>query len=123
MLAVPLMPSLVAVIVAGPAAMALTNPLADTVAIEVLFELHVTVRPVSTVPRASRSVALSFCMPAEFRARWRNRDRGYRARTATLQLRSGLAGRGNSRRAGGYRSDAASDVTDALPVFEMDMSR
>ena len=58
--AVPLMPSLVAVIVAEPAAMALTNPLADTVAMEVLFELHVMLRPESTVPRASRRVALSW---------------------------------------------------------------
>jgi hypothetical protein len=45
--AVPLFPSLVAVIVAVPTATPVTTPAVDTVATAVLLELHVTVRPVS----------------------------------------------------------------------------
>ena len=52
-LAVPLFPSLVAVIVADPAAFAVTNPLALTVATVVLLLAHVIVRPVSTLPAES----------------------------------------------------------------------
>jgi hypothetical protein len=58
-LAVPLLPSLVAVIVAEPAATPVTTPLDDTVAIPVLELDHVTVRPVSTLLFASRVVAVS----------------------------------------------------------------
>src|SRR6266699_104037 len=58
--AVPLCPSLVAVIVAGPAAKAVTRPLLLTVATEVLELVQVTVRPVRMLPLASRSVALSW---------------------------------------------------------------
>src|SRR5256712_3185176 len=50
---VPLWPSLVAVIVAEPATFAVTRPLLLTVATDVLFEDHVTVRPVRTLPLAS----------------------------------------------------------------------
>src|SRR6266487_6664716 len=58
MAAVPLCPSLVAVIVAGPAARAVTRPLLLTVATEVLELVQVTVRPVRRLPPASRSVAV-----------------------------------------------------------------
>src|SRR3989440_9955960 len=57
--AVPLCPSLVAVMVADPAATPLTRPLPLTVATLVLALVHVTVRPVNTLPAASRSVAVS----------------------------------------------------------------
>ena len=58
-LAVPLFPSLVAVIVAEPVATPETTPLDDTVAIPVLELDHVTARPVSTLLFASRVVAVS----------------------------------------------------------------
>src|SRR5881396_2947873 len=58
-LAVPLFPSLVAVIVADPAATPVTSPAADTVAIAVFELVHATARPVSTFPAASFGVALS----------------------------------------------------------------
>src|SRR5256885_14479414 len=57
--AVPLWPSLVAVMVVDPAATPVTPPLALTVATLVLPLDHVTVRPVSTLPAASLSVAVS----------------------------------------------------------------
>ena len=56
---VPLFPSLVAVIVVEPAAIAVTNPLPFTVATAVLLDAHVIVRPASTLPPASLSVAAS----------------------------------------------------------------
>ena len=59
MAADPAIPSLVAVIVAGPGAMAVTRPVPLTVATEAAFVLQVTVRPVSAVPDASRGVAAS----------------------------------------------------------------
>jgi hypothetical protein len=60
---VPVFVSLVAVIVTGPpAATAVTKPVASTVATALLVELHVTVRPVSTVPLMSVSVAVSCCV-------------------------------------------------------------
>jgi hypothetical protein len=59
MVAVPERLSLVAVITAEPFATAVTRPLADTVATPVLPLDQVTVRPVSTVPAASRSVTES----------------------------------------------------------------
>src|SRR5436190_956584 len=56
--AVPLFPSLVAVIVTGPpAALPVTNPLPSTVAVLELLVAHVTVRPVSVSPLASFVVA------------------------------------------------------------------
>src|SRR5256885_11462097 len=57
--AVPLCPSLVAVIVADPAATPVTSPLPLTVAAAVLLLCHVTVRPVSELPFASLGVAVS----------------------------------------------------------------
>src|SRR6266480_4599552 len=59
MAAVPLWPSLVAVIVAEPATFAVTSPVPVTVATAVLLLAHVTERPVRMVPLASRRVALS----------------------------------------------------------------
>jgi hypothetical protein len=56
---VPVCPSLVAVIVALPGDTAVTTPVAVMVATAVLFELHVTTRPVSTFPLASFSVTAS----------------------------------------------------------------
>jgi hypothetical protein len=61
--AVPLLPSLLAVMTALPAALPVTTPDALTVAAVVLLELHVTVRPVNTLPPESRSVALSVTVP------------------------------------------------------------
>src|SRR5207245_8397403 len=58
--AVPLRPSLVAVIVTGPpAATPVTSPLASTVATAGVPLAHVTVRPVSGLPLASCGVAVS----------------------------------------------------------------
>src|SRR6266480_2075608 len=59
MAAVPLCPSLVAVIVAPPATRAVTNPWPFTVATVVLLLAHVTVRPGSVFPFASFGVAVS----------------------------------------------------------------
>jgi len=60
---VPVFVSLVAVMVAGPpAATAVTRPFASTVATALLFEDQVTVRPVSTVPLTSVSVAVNCCV-------------------------------------------------------------
>jgi hypothetical protein len=55
----PLLPSLVAVIVADPAATPVTTPLKETVAMPVLELDHVTARPVNTLLFASRVVAVS----------------------------------------------------------------
>src|SRR3989442_199936 len=60
MLEVPLCPSLVAVIVADPAAAPVTRPLLVTGATEPLLLDHVTVRPVSGFPFASFGVAVSW---------------------------------------------------------------
>jgi hypothetical protein len=57
--AVPFFPSLVAVIVAEPAALAVTNPVALTVAMVVLLLDHVIVRPVNTLPAESFVVTAS----------------------------------------------------------------
>src|SRR5207248_9877487 len=57
--ALPAFPSLVAVIVAEPAALLVTRPLGLTVATAVLLLAHVTVRPVSALPAESFGVAVS----------------------------------------------------------------
>src|SRR5437899_2345974 len=57
--AVPLCPSLVAVIVAEPAAIPVTRPLALTTAAAVLSLDHVTARPERVLPFASLGVAVS----------------------------------------------------------------
>src|SRR6266566_395335 len=58
--AVPLWPSLVAVIVADPGARAVTFPFTSAIATDVLLLDHVTVRPVSGLPFASFGVAVSW---------------------------------------------------------------
>jgi len=55
----PLLPSLVAVIVASPAETPVTTPVVETVAMALLLVDHVTVRPVSTLPLPSLVVAVS----------------------------------------------------------------
>src|SRR5207247_10923470 len=60
--AVPLCPSLAAVIVAAPAPTPVTRPLAATVATAVLPLDQLTVRPVSGLPFASFGVADSCCV-------------------------------------------------------------
>src|SRR5207302_654683 len=70
MVDVPLCPSLVAVIIAEPAAFAVTNPLPLTVATAVLPLAHVTTRPDRALPLASLGVAVSCavcptCTPAD----------------------------------------------------------
>src|SRR5438132_4685965 len=61
--ALPAFPSLVAVIVADPAAAPVTSPLADTVATAQALDVQATARPVSTLPAASLSVAVSCAAP------------------------------------------------------------
>ena len=58
--ALPLLPSLVAVTVAEPAATAVTPPVPLTVATAVLLELHVMVRPASGLPAESLGVAVNW---------------------------------------------------------------
>src|SRR5206468_12436656 len=57
--AVPLFPSLVAVIVAVPTVTPVTSPVADTVATDVALVAHVTTRPDRGFPAASLGVAVS----------------------------------------------------------------
>src|SRR2546429_4578502 len=57
---VPLCPSLVAVIVAEPAATPVTNPLAETVPAAALLVAQVTTRPLRAVPLASFGVAVNW---------------------------------------------------------------
>jgi hypothetical protein len=57
--ATPVLPSLVAVIIAGPSLTAVTTPLLDTVATALLLELQLNGRPVSRPPLASRVVAVA----------------------------------------------------------------
>src|SRR6478752_1470516 len=55
----PVLPPLVAVIVAEPAATAVTSPEAETVATDVFEEVHAMVCPLRTLPDASFSVAVA----------------------------------------------------------------
>src|SRR5437870_4164245 len=57
--AVPFLPSLVAMIVAVPAATPATRPLPLTVATAALLDVHVTLRPVSVFPAESVVTAVS----------------------------------------------------------------
>src|SRR5438552_784544 len=57
---VPLCPSLVAVIVAEPAATPVTKPLAETAAAAALLVTQVTTRPLRVVPFASFGVAVNW---------------------------------------------------------------
>jgi hypothetical protein len=65
--AVPVFVSLNAVIVALPAAMAVTRPDGETVLIPVLLELQLITRPVSTLLFASRAMAESCAVPPTWR--------------------------------------------------------
>src|SRR6266550_3494908 len=58
--AVPLLPSLVAVIVAEPATTPVTRPVGLTLATEVLLLVHVTTRPERAAPFASLGVPVSW---------------------------------------------------------------
>src|SRR5437870_7072874 len=57
--ALPVSPPLVAVTVAVPTTRPVTSPLAETGASAALLLVHATVRPVSTLPFASFTVAVS----------------------------------------------------------------
>jgi len=59
MVALPVFPSLVAIMVVEPTPVAVTSPVDDTVAIAVLPVLHVTTRPVRTVLFKSYVVAVA----------------------------------------------------------------
>ena len=63
---VPVLVSLIAVIVVAPAPTAVTRPFPSTVAADWLLEVHVTKRPVSTLPFASLAMAavLTLAVPA-----------------------------------------------------------
>ena len=65
--ALPVLPSLVAVMVAEPATRALTSPEPETVATIVLLDDQVMVRPVRTLPLASRVTADSCTVPPTVR--------------------------------------------------------
>jgi hypothetical protein len=67
--AVPVLPSLVAVIVVLPPPTAVTNPFASTGAAAGLLEVHVTTRPARTLPFASLGVAVSCWVELTPRAR------------------------------------------------------
>ena len=64
---VPVTPSLVAVTVTWPGRRALTYPAVDTVAMIVSEDVHVTGRPTSTYPAASRNTALTYPKPDRVR--------------------------------------------------------
>ena len=66
---VPVFVSLVAVIVVLPAPTAVTRPFASTVAAAVLLDVHVTNRPVSTLPFASFVTAVNCCVGVTPRTR------------------------------------------------------
>ena len=61
--AVPVFPSLVAVIVEVPTATAVTTPAAETVATFCAPDVHVTVRPVNALPAASFTASVSVVVP------------------------------------------------------------
>src|SRR5256886_14895252 len=61
--AVPLFPSLVAVIVAVPATPPVTSPLVETLATVEALDAHVTVRPGSEFPTESCGVAVNWTVP------------------------------------------------------------
>jgi hypothetical protein len=61
--ALPLFPSLVAVILAVPTAIPLTTPCAETIATAVLLDAHVITRLVRVFPLASRVVAVACDVP------------------------------------------------------------
>src|SRR5207302_444825 len=60
--ALPVLPSLVAVIVTALAATPVTSPVEETVAVAGALDAHVIVRPESTVPAASFALAVSWTL-------------------------------------------------------------
>jgi hypothetical protein len=85
--AVPVFVSLVAVIVTGPTVTAATTPVVELTEAMLVLELdHVTTRPVSTLPLASRVVAASCTVPPT----WRLEDAGETDTVATETGGSGL---------------------------------
>src|SRR5439155_20123421 len=64
--AVPLCPSLAAVIVTDPTATPVTRPLADTVASATFELVQLITRPLSTFPAASLGVAVSCTAPPTY---------------------------------------------------------
>jgi len=67
--ALPVEPSLVAVIVTAPAAIVVTSPVEETVAVAGALDAHVIVRPDSTAPAASFGLAMSWTLaPTRTRA-------------------------------------------------------
>ena len=104
--AVPLTPSLVAVIVAVPAPTPVTSPLVLTVPTPAALDAQATVRPDSTVPLASFSVALSCsdCPTVTFG------DAGLTTTVATA------AGGGDGGGGGGGGAGTVVTVTVALPL-------
>src|SRR5439155_604124 len=101
MSAVPLFPSLVAVIVAVPAAAPATNPLPLTVAIAAAPGSHAIVRPVSTVPLSSLGLSVSCIV------------------SPTGTLAAAAVTRADATGAGGGGGGGGSDVTVtvAVPLF------
>jgi len=79
--AVPVFASLVAVIVVLPPPTAVTNPLASTVATDGTLDVHVTERPVRTLPLPSFVTAVSCCV--EVTPRSRLADEGLTVTVAT----------------------------------------
>src|SRR5258708_2610249 len=61
--ALPLLPSLVAVMAVAPAATPVATPVALTVANPVLPDVQAIVRPVKVLPAESRSVAVNVAVP------------------------------------------------------------
>ena len=102
--ALPVTPSLVAVIVAVPAPTPVTSPLVLTVASPAALVTQATVRPVSTLPLASLSVALSCTdCPTVTLA-----DAGLTTTVATAAGGGGGGGGGDGR---------VVTVTAAIPLF------
>jgi len=97
----PLMPSLVAVMFAAPVPTAVTTPEPFTDATEASELVQVTVRPVSGLPAASRSVTVADVVPPTVRLE---------APSDTLTAATGAGGGG-----GGGGGGGAVTVTDALP--------
>src|SRR3989449_887219 len=64
--ALPVFPSLVAVIVTAPAPAPVTSPVEVTVATAGVLDAHVTARPASTLAAASLSVAVSCTVPPTY---------------------------------------------------------
>src|SRR5256886_3038970 len=99
--ALPAFPSLVAVIVAVPAATPFTSPLLLTVAILVLPLVHVTVRPVNAAPAESFGVALSCAV----------------CPTWGLAVAGETATEATGARAGGVQAETPGLQTVALPTL------